>query len=207
MTAARHGEATTERLRWNHTGNLASGSAREGGGASSAACETCPSCCHHPAREKRTMDRTPTQLTPRFAEAMAEAFRLHGTQRRKGSDVPYMTTSVAPRRRCCISAATRTGPSRGSCTTPPRTRVVVRCSRPSARSSAIASPRQARQRPRDRAQGRVQGLVVLHGRDRLALVLPSARRRLPEDRSCRRDPGRARRGRVRDGEAGANRWR
>jgi (p)ppGpp synthase/HD superfamily hydrolase len=36
-------------------------------------------------------DRKPTQLTPRFAEAMAEAFRLHGAQKRKGSEVPYMT--------------------------------------------------------------------------------------------------------------------
>jgi len=36
-------------------------------------------------------DRKPTQLTPRFAEAMAEAFRLHRIQKRKGSEVPYMT--------------------------------------------------------------------------------------------------------------------
>lgn len=33
----------------------------------------------------------PTQLTRRFQDAMVEALRLHGEQRRKGSQVPYLT--------------------------------------------------------------------------------------------------------------------
>jgi hypothetical protein len=183
------------------------------------------------ARRTRTGGRpmAPTQLTERFARAMAEALRLHGAQQRKGSEVPYMThllgTAAAvlhlggDEEQAIAGLLHDAAEDQGDRPTLEAIRRARRRDRGgvhrlvrgegagmapaqgglhrAARARGRARParlgrRQAGQRPRRRggpARGWRDGLGALRGWGGDALVLPRARRGLPEDGARRRDPG------------------